>query len=139
MTVREAVIANGRLERPRSPMEIADALGVSTATVYQATSRARARGEVPVSRRQVTGAIREPRETVSADVATVHGIEEHPLALRADLLLAANRLAGDDDLRLSPAEAEVVRVAGLRLQTAGNAVARLGIALATAAWGARED
>ena len=67
MTVAEAVRVNAASERPLSPMELAVRLGCHVRTVHQAQSRARARGEVPVSARQITGAIPGPR--IDADVA----------------------------------------------------------------------
>ena len=67
MTVAEAVRVNAAAERPLAPQELARRLGVSTATIHQATSRARARGDVPVSQRQVTRAISGPR--IDAEVA----------------------------------------------------------------------
>jgi DNA-binding CsgD family transcriptional regulator len=137
MTVREAVIANGRLAHPRSPMEIADALGVSTATVHQAMSRARARGDVPVSRRQVANAI-PPRAAVTEHVRLVEQIDG-PCSLSADVLTAANALVARDDLEPLRPHAETLRHAGLRLRHAAAAIRRLGIALSLTASMAEDE
>ena len=92
MTIREAVIANARSPRPIPPAQLARELGVMPAVVHEATSRARARGEVPRSRRQVTRAIAAPD---AVTLALAHAIREAgPLRLEQALTLVVREWRG---------------------------------------------